>query len=368
MLRGRKQDRSRGRTVVLASALVAALGLGAQTRDVAAQDFEVGPGLVIEIETSTTAPKLSQSLEQGLNSALALIVNFVPPGNVEDWNTAMEELGPPETVEQDVTVYIKGARIRVDIGANSLLGQLAPDGSVSEWAVLDPASGRILDSDFFDAAVRGSADPYAAFGGDVELPQRSVSRKDETREMQGHTVRKFVVSDGVVLSTGLEGEGGAPLGVQVRSETDAWVATSGPYTEDAGIVQFFRVFGRDLGLMPEQSGSDEHLPTGAIVLEAHERADIALGVPGGTGEFLATATSSTVVKSISRQELDGQLFSAFEAEEKECKCSCEEFEELQAIGRLPKAEQQNEPRAMFLSMCAPKCGVRWAMNCGSGGC
>jgi hypothetical protein len=339
---------------------------------VAAQGFEVGPGLVIEIETTTTAPapseSLQQGLQQGLNGALVALSDFLSQGDMGELSEAMEGLGPPETITQDVTVYIKGARIRVDIGANSLLGRLAPDGSVSEWAVLDRASGQVMDSDFFNRAIQASsAAEYEAFGGDAEVIPTEVSVGSELRTIQGHQTRKHTITKSAILATAMEGETGTPLGAMVNSTVDAWVATDGPYTEDAGIVQFFRVFGQELNLMPQPSASNDGLPQGAIVLEAHEVANISIGSVG-TGELLATASSSTVVKGISRQELDDELFSAFEAEEQECKCSCEEFEELQAIGRLPKAQQQNEPRAMFLSMCAPKCGVSWAMNCGSGGC
>jgi hypothetical protein len=365
-----RPDPSRFKTRLLAFALVAGSLLALHPQGVAAQGFEVGPGLVIEIETTTTAPGMSENLQQGLNSALAVIARYVPTENVPDWNEALEDFGPPETITQDVTVYIKGARIRVDIGANSLLGKLAPDGSVSEWAVLDPASGQVMESDFFDAAMRGSEDPYAAFGGDVQLPPRQVSRTNETRQMQGHTVQRYVIEDGVALSTGLENENGDQLGAQLRSVTDAWVATDGPYTEDPGIVQFFRVFGGELGLMPRASGqpsSGDNLPPGALVLATREVADVSLAIAGaGPGSSIAQATSSTEIKSISRQELDDDLFDGFEAEEKECKCSCQEFVELQAIGRLPKAQQQNEPRAMALAMCAPECGMAWAMNCGGG--
>jgi hypothetical protein len=359
-------DTSRFKTTVLASVLLAASVLGAHPRGAAAQDFEVGPGLVIEIETSTTAPGLSANVQQGINSALMAIAVLVPQENVGDWNAAMEELGPPETITQDVTVYIKGARIRVDIGANSLLGRLAPDGSVSEWAVLDPASGQVMDSDFFDRAVRaGSADEYEAFGGDADVTSMGVTASNEFRNIQGHEARKYTIGESVVLATDMEEESGTPLGVALSSTTDAWVATDGPYTEDAGIVQFFRVFGRELNLMPEQSNSDDGLPPSAIVLETHERAYISIGA-AGMGEPLATASSSTVVKSITRQELDDELFSGFERGEEECDCSCDAFKELQAIGKLPKEEQQNHPKAMALSMCAPKCGMQWAMQCSGG--
>jgi hypothetical protein len=359
-------DTNRFKTTVLASVLMAASALGAHPQRAATQDFQVGPGLVIEMETSTTAPGLTQNVQQGLNSALMAIAVLVPQENVGDWNAAMDEIGPPETVKQDVTVYIKGARIRVDIGANSLLGRLAPDGSVSEWAVLDPASGRVMDSDFFDRAIRaGSTDEYEAFGGDADVTSMGVTASNEFRNIQGHEARKYTFGEMVVLDTGMEGESGTPLGVAVSSKTDAWVATDGPYTEDAGIVQFFRVFGRELGLMPEQSNSDDGLPPAAIVLEAHEQAFISIGT-AGMGEPLATASSSTVVKSITRQELDDEMFSGFETGEKECDCSCDAFKELQAIGDLPKEQQQNHPKAMALSMCAPKCAMKWAMQCSGG--
>ncbi len=346
------------------------MGLGAGTAlspRVEAQEFQVGPGLVIEMKTIATAPGLSEGMQQSLAPALNLLGYLVGPN--EDLQEAYDALGPPETVTQDVTVYIKGARMRVDIGGNSLLGKLAPDGTVAEWAVLDPASGRIVESDFFNAAMQGASDPYEAFGGEVERPTRVVTRTSETREIQGHTAQKYVIQDWVVLNTGLEGEEGE-LGVSLNSVTDTWVATNGPYTEDAGIVQFFRVFGQGLGLNPQnpgQSAQGDDLPPAAIILASHEEAAVSVGsVSAGTGSQIATATSSTEIRSISRRPLDDALFSGFDRSEQACDCSCAAFKELQAIGKLPKDQQQAHPKAMALSMCAPKCGMKWAMQCGGG--
>lgn len=330
-----------------------------------APEFEVGPGLVVKIETTSTAPGLSSNAQQGVNRALAVVAQFVSglsDADQEAWDDAMEELGPPETVTQDVTVYIKGARMRVDIGANSLLGRLAPDGTVSEWAILDPRSGQVMDTDFFDRAVKArNAAEYEGFGGDTGLTPPVVRSTGDSREIQGHTAQKYVITQSVVLATGMSGPGGGPLATLLRSETDAWVATDGPYTEDAGIVQFFRIFGDELNLNAPESSSGVGLPAGGMVLETQERVDISIGsAGGGPSEALMTATSSTVVKDISRQELDDELFAAFDREEKGCDCSCSAFKRLQAISEMPTQQQQNHPEAMSLAMCARECAGRWA--------
>lgn len=343
------------------STLVALTAFAWLPGSAAAQDFEVGPGLVVEFETSSTAPGLSQSAQQSLNQAFALIARLVPQPNVDDWNEALEELGPPQTVTQDVTAYIRGARIRVDIGGNSLLGRLAPDGSVTEWAVLDRASGQVMESRVFDLAVRArSGAEYEAFGEDAEVIPIGVSAGSEYREIQGHPARKYTITRRVILPTQMQAQGGQALGVDVASTTEAWIATEGPYTEDAGIVQFFRVFGSELNLTPAGLSSGDGLPAGAIVLETHEQAAINIGAVGGTAQQLATASSSTVIHSISRRELDESMFTGFERGQKRCDCSCSAFKELQAISKKPKQQQQNDPKAMKLAMCASECGGAWA--------
>lgn len=341
--------------------LLTAIGLPCLADDATAQDFEVGPGLVVEFATSSTAPGLSEGMQQGLNQAFALIARLlVPPGYDGLLDDAMEDLGPPQTVSQDVTAYIKGARIRVDIGANSLLGRLAPDGSVSEWAVLDRASGQVMQSTVFDRAVRErSGAEYEAFGEDAQVRPMGVTTGNEVRTILGHPARKYTFTREVILPTEMEGQDGRRLGASVMSTTDVWVATEGPYTEDAGIVQFFRVFGSELNMVPAGSPGSG-LPAGAVILETHEEAIIKLGSVGGTQETLATASSSAVIRSISRRDLDDAMFDGFERGQQGCDCSCSAFKELQAISKLPKQEQQNHPRAMKLAMCGAQCGGAWA--------
>ena len=58
--------------------------------------------------------------------------------------------------------------------------------------------------------------------------------------------------------------------------------------------------------------------------------------------------------------------SSFDRGGQACDCSCHAFKELQAIGDLPKEQLQAHPKAMALIMCAPKCGMTWATQCGGG--
>lgn len=321
-----------------------------------AQEFQVGPGLVAEIEMTSTAPRLRPDAQAGLNRAvgsLAFLASGLEGRNREEAIEALEGLGPPQTVTQNITVYVKGARIRVDIGENSLLGRLTPDGTVEEWAILDPASGRLMATDFFDRAVQArSAAEYEAAGIGAQLDPPVVRATDEFRTINGHSTRLYRISERVLIPTQMD------LGAAITNEIEAWVATEGPYQEDPGIVQFFRLFGEELNLSPAAG-----LPAPAMVLETEESGVIHLTLHSGSateGLWLAEATSSTVIKNVSRRELDDEMFSGFEREEKGCDCSCSAFKELEAISKLPKQEQQNHPKAMSLAMCARECGGAWA--------
>ena len=94
-----------------------------------------------------------------------------------------------------------------------------------------------------------------------------------------------------------------------------------------------------------------------LIYEVSERGMVAEGRP------IMSTSSLDEVTAIMRRPLADSLFGALEQPQQGCDCSCEAYDELKAIAKLPKAKQEAHPKAMVLSMCAPECGMRWGTQC-----
>jgi hypothetical protein len=353
---------------VVLVACTAALGIAGNAAAQAAASAASDSGVVVNIRSESVSPGLDKQspgaafFEALAKAAIAVAEQAgVKPTNAEA--AIQNELGSaldPETTVSDYVVSVKGNRMRVDMGGSSLLAGLTPDGSVAEWAVLDPASGRLIASDMFDAAVRdGEAgyNPYGLVQGEVEILDGTVTRSGGTREIQGFTAYRHDYGYGVHLFP-VGKEEGVPF-LAVRTVGEAWIAEDGPDV-DPDVATVFRAWAHSFG----NQGNGAKLAERGLLLGASETKTVAMGLAGSDspGAPVLRGSTSFDVTGISRQPLDDARFSGFERAEKQCDCSCDAFKELQAIGEMSREEQEAHPKAMTLAMCAPRCTMTW-MQC-----
>lgn len=321
-------------------------------------------GVVVNIHSVSVSPGLNkESPVAGVVEAIAKVAIGVAEqagANPEDLEELFKSEVEPERAEMDYVVSVKGNRMRVDMGGSSLLAGLTSAGSVAEWAVLDPASGRVIGSDMFDAAVQGGEagyNPYGLVPGIVELLDGTVIRTGRTREIHGITAYSYDYEYGVNLFP--VGKGQTVPVVIVLTVGEAWIAEDGPDVEP-DIATVFRVWAQSFG----NQGNGAKLEQYGLLLGASETKRVFVGIADSDtspAEVLQASTSFDVT-GISRQPLDDARFSGFEQGEKQCDCSCDAFKELQAIGKMSREEQEAHPKAMPLAMCAPKCTGTW-MQC-----
>jgi hypothetical protein len=282
-----------------------------------------------------------------------------------DVNAAGDAVGKPKSSVTDFTVSLKGNRMRMDVGGSSLLAGLQADGSAAEWAVLDPASGRVIQGADFDpsAGVAVAAENGGFFRSLIEGLEETkfadVTTSDKgTRQIAGHTTHGY--GYGYLLAGAVPGE--APWVIGTRVDGTIWVAEDGPYIDDELLVAFFRSVGAEIisGVLVTPPAEIMALAQQRPVLAKSEELKVFLiGNESGQGTAPMQGSSSFEVKEIASGPLDAALFGGFEQAEKQCDCTCKGFKELKAIGKLSKRQQEAHPKAMALSMCTPQCMTTW---------
>lgn len=354
-----------GSVVARAAAFACAAAVATTPPVLAQAAADVSPtDLVVNLRVVTHSPRVSSGLAQGLLSILGPIAGQLSDEGRRRVGKAILNLPKSTTSTMDYIVKIKGNRMRVDMGGSSLLARLAPDGSVAEWGVLDPASGRVMNSRTFDRGVRNANVAFREFPGEFEIAPATVSRESETRTILGYPARRYRYTRHLSLFP-LGRDTGAPQLV-VKKYGSAWLARYKDVPE-MDLALFLQVWARsfnDQGSGP--MAVDEELKERGLLLETHDTTEIELHAyhPAGSGTAspLMTTSASTTVTSVDRPQLDPVLFGGFETPKKECNCSCAAYDTLQAIGKLSKKEMEQHPRAMALAMCMPKC-VSYYMKC-----
>lgn len=325
-------------------------------------------GLIMRVHMESVAPDLSATSKRDFIDAIkgpvAIISSVIHLlTGVEDAHEALAEVEgldkPGSRTSSDLLIRVKDDRMRVDMGTSGLLARLDTlDRSVLEWGVLDPGSGRVVDSELFDAAVRErSSAPYDAMGGGGDnvtvLEDGDPVRTDELAQIAGHTARRYDFTHKVLI---------APLGtdqtpyptVQVERSSQAWIAESGPYVNDPDASAVSREFTRSLP--PELA----RLATRGLLLGADDESTIttALWVSGSStaGGGSLEASSSFRVTHLSREVVDDALLAGFEQDEQACDCSCGAFEQLKDLS-------ESDRNAMGKAMCAKECMGKWMRSC-----
>lgn len=345
-------------------AVAAALGLA---HPLAAQELYPDPdkvGLVMQIHTETVTPRLSEDKDAGFGEflkairySLFVLEQLTPDAPQREPDV---EAAPPAIL--DYTIYVKDERMRVDMGSSSLLARLAPDGSVSEWGVLDPGSGRVVQSDYFDEAVRErSTEPYDPAGGTGDNVELKVAEDPaptgETDEILGHIAREYQYSyelhiyplDGARPG----GAGGPAVWIEVSTRGTAWVAEEGPYVGNPDAASVFRVF------VQSHPSKVATLADRGLLLAVTESSTIRVvgaDEPVMLGFEALETSSSFEVTSIDLRPVDDALLAGFEQGKQACDCSCAGFEELKQL-------QESDPNAMGKAMCSAECAMKWALEC-----
>lgn len=349
--------------------LAAALGLAAAVVPVhaaAAQDPYPDLddiGLVMHVHTETVAPNVAAQSEPlfvdvGVDVIL-LVGEIAGLAKAEDVALILRDIKEGTPSSSDLVVRVKDDRMRVDMGTSALLARLDTlDRSVLEWGVLDPGSGRVVDSDLFDVAVRErSSAPYdvMAGGGDnvTVLEDGDPIRTDELAQIAGHTARRYDFTHEILITPLGTDEFPYPV-VRMERSSRAWIAESGPYVNDPDAAAVSREFTRTLP--PELA----RLVTRGLLLGADDESTIttALAISdystGGGGSL--EASSSFRVTHLSREVVDDALLAGFEQDEQACDCSCAAFEQLKELS-------ESDPNAMGKAVCAQRCMSKWVPAC-----
>lgn len=317
-------------------------------------------GLVMHVHTVTVAPNLPEESEPPLSAIkdpiftlLVIVDDIAGEDAARDLVQELKDLREPTPSESDLVIRVKDDRMRVDIGTSALLARLDTlDRSVLEWGVLDPGSGRVVDSDLFDLAVRErSSAPYEVIGGDGsnvhETKTLGPFRTDEFEQIAGHTARRYDFAHGIeVYPLGTDG----PAKVVMHRNSWAWIAEDGPYVNDPDAAAVSREFTRTLP--PELV----QVAAGGLLLGANDTTTIVVqGIIDGEPQARTAAleaSSSFRVTHLSREVVDDELLAGFEQDKQECDCSCAAFEELQTLS-------ESDPNVMGKAVCAKKCMPKW---------
>ena len=331
-------------------------------------------GITIVVESETT----DLHLEQGLRSELAplayMVLSVISRVGSQEAMTAFLEVvrdARPETTELDYTVNILDNYMRMDFGGSSMIGHVDTEGN-TDWKILDQASGQLLDSEMFNLGL--AANESSEVFSELEMlrsivnNESSVTPRGETRQIAGHQARKYEYRAENYLEPIPIDDDGNMVTIMILNFGSVWVASDSPFADDPVVHALFSGFSNSLrstGLASEQR---EEIRNAGMLLghEDETRVIVDLIDSGGdNAKVLQQASSKTEIVEMSRTSVDPTLFSAITQEKQRCDCSCRAFGELQAIGKLSKREQDAHPKAMTLSMCAPKCAMRWA-RCGQG--
>jgi len=321
-------------------------------------------GLVMRVHTKSVEPNMTTTKNPffaggGPFSILVDVAARVADlfGRGEDLVDGLDDFMNPNPSSRDLLILIKDDRMRVDMGTSSLLARLDENGAVLEWGVLDPGSGRVVDSELFDVAVRErSSAPYDGIAGgadNVEVKNQGPTETDEIKQIAGHTARRYDFSQTVrVYPVGTSG-GSYPVVVMERS-SQVWIAEDGRYLNDPDASAVSHQF---IQGMPSEL---VRLTARGLVLGADDESTILTVMVNdmghGEGGIALDASSSFRVTSISREVVDDTLFAGFEQDKQACDCSCSAFEALKKL-------DENDPNAMGKAMCANECTMKWVRQC-----
>jgi hypothetical protein len=320
-------------------------------------------GLVMRVHTKTVEPNMTTTKNPffaggGPFSILVDVAARVADlfGRGEDLVDGLDDFMNPNPSSRDLLILIKDDRMRVDMGTSSLLARLDEDGAVLEWGVLDPGSGRVVDSELFDVAVKErSSAPYDGIAGgadNVEVKNQGPTKTDEIKQIADHTARRYDFSQMVrVFPLGTSG-GSYPMVVMKRSG-QVWIAEDGRYVNDPAASAVSHQF---IQGMPSEL---VRLTAQGLVLGADDESTISTGMvdaEGSASGIALDASSPFRVTSISREVVDETLFAGFEQDKQACDCSCSAFEALKKL-------DENDPNAMGKAMCAQKCTMKWVQQC-----
>jgi len=284
-----------------------------------------------------------------------------PTGTPDD-PTQTDFSDPVRPAVTDFTVSVKGNRLRMDVGGSSLLAGLKADGSPTEWAVLDPASGRVVKQAVWYPETHPTDAVNTAFSlvfGEMEsgISSSPVERRG-TSQIAGHTAREY--------GYGYQIRASAPDGpdLMFAVKGSVWVVEEGPYKDDPALRAFqltagSHVFSRMFLDPPAEVAA---IADKGPMVKQTEETTYAIGSEP-VGMPLVVTALGFKVDVIRREPLDDSRFAGFERQEQNCDCSCEAWDELEGIGKLSEAEQAAHPKAMTLSMCMPACVGTWMKSC-----
>jgi hypothetical protein len=282
---------------------------------------------------------------------------------------------PPPIHTVVFTFYVSDQDVRLDFSGQSMVGQVASDGSYGNWHVLDPTTGRSIP---WQMNQTGGGPGLWAMAGSTALSNLlapgAVVRNSSTGPVlrtsgetrAGHPVSGYAygysVSGAVQLANGTE------TGVAIIVEGMARYADQGPFLSDGRIVTVLDNLGgamlfqnleppSDLEAMRDIGGL---LSVDEVIRVSAYRGTAAYGDPSGDLFELVRGQTHTTILDARREQVSASMFPA-PGPAQGCDCSCAARDTFMRFIELPNAEE--DPRAMALTACGLECANRWARRC-----
>lgn len=327
-------------------------------------------GVVVRVETSSTplhATEAARRMTAKTEIVIQAIVNTLTgETGFHDTTTGPYRRPAPETASYEIQLFDN--KIRMETGGTVMIGVVGEDGQAS-WKTVDPRTNRVVQTlGVFDRGLDGGFVrdlPFSGFG-EPEHITSNVTPTSEYGSHAGHRTRKYEYSQQIgVLLEPMDLYGGSAI-ANVYLAGEAWIATSGPFISDPRVKGLFDQHSYSMAGKGFVRGTelDTFVDLGPV-LAAHDSIQVSVGtasVGGMTTEPVFLAFDSMEVTSIEGADVDPDIFEPLERQPQACDCTCEAFERLQAVADMPHDQQEAQPDAMVLSMCAPRCGMEW-MRC-----
>ena len=268
-------------------------------------------------------------------------------------------------------IRLLGNRIRMEAGGSTMIGVVDGEDELASWSTIDPRTNRVLETGgTFNRGLAVQNTRSLMFPGLGEAQLRilssSVTPTGDYRTIAGHETRRYRYQQDLFLPLpqSLEVEGVPGLNVSLNGE--AWIVVNGPFEADRRVENLFRQHAWSMAARSYGHDSElQQLRELGMIFQADETTTVGIAAPGGAPETIMTGSETMTVTSIEAVEVDPAIFEPLEQASQGCDCSCRAFTRLQEIGDMPHDQQEAQPDAMALSMCAPRCAMQW-MRCGNG--
>lgn len=326
-------------------------------------------------------------------------ISDVGGGIVDD----VEQSGGLKTTTEDFVIRMADGRMRMDQGSMSMLFLTDAEEGVSQVWFIDHEAKQMWGMPSQAATLAGRVTGSAHSGMNISDP-------GPTQTLMGHSASRYTfdyetTSDPMAASLGAmqQQDENVKMAAVVETNGEAWIAAGVDGADE--VASFYRSLAAAIGTFESGSEMQSGFASGlarltdlGMPLKVIQESTVILEAQIETeakSDTLAWTRATTTIESITREELDVDIFdsdgdplssyerssmpglagagggaelhnrnasgdgNAINVRGKEgCDCSCTAFERMQEMSKDKKA-MQNNPDAMKLAMCARECAMKW---------